>query len=97
MPNVFAPSIEIDHELKIDPQRLAEVMARTKTHEVRLFERDYRVGNTLKLNGYDRAASVYTGEWAIVRVTNITAPGQYGLNANVGVMSITLVESSASG
>lgn len=80
----------IDHDLKIDPERLAEVRAGTKTHEIRVFDRDYQVGNTLRLNGYDRLAKAYTGQAAMVRVTNITPPGSYGLPENVGVMSIAL-------
>lgn len=84
-----------DHALKIDPERLSEILASTKTHEIRVFDRDYQVGHTLKLNSYDRSAKVYTGQWAIVKVTNITAPGSYGLPENIGVMSIVLVSSSA--
>ena len=84
-----------DHSLKIDPERLSEILAGTKTHEIRVFDRDYQVGHTLKLNSYDRSAKVYTGQWAIVKVTNITAPGSYGLPENIGVMSIVLVSSSA--
>lgn len=80
----------IDHDLKIDPERFVEVLAGTKTHEIRVFDRDYQVGNTLRLNAYDRSAKMYTGRSAMARVTNITAPGSYGLPENVGVMSIAL-------
>lgn len=45
----------IDHELKIDPERLAEIIAGSKTHEIRVFDRDFQVGSTLKLNAYDLA------------------------------------------
>ena len=83
-----------DHALKIDPERLTEILAGTKTHEIRVFDRDYQVGHTLKLNAYDRSATVYTGQWAMVKVTNITAPGSYGLPENIGVMSIALVSSA---
>jgi Domain of unknown function (DUF3850) len=91
---VTAPEspLKIDHELKVDPERLAEIIAGTKTHEIRVFDREFKVGNTLKLNEYDRSANEYTGQLAIVKVTNITAPGSYGLPANLGVMSIELVK-----
>ncbi|MHB1201320.1 MAG: DUF3850 domain-containing protein [Polaromonas sp.] len=86
-----SPSVVSQHELKIDPERLAEILASTKTHEIRVFDRDFQVGNTLKLNAYDRSTNVYTGQSAVVKVTNITAPGSYGLPENVGVMSIALI------
>jgi hypothetical protein len=82
----------IDHELKIDPERLAEIIAGTKTHEIRVFDRDFQVGNTLKLNAYDRSTNTWAGQFAIVKVTNITAPGSYGLPENVGAMSIALMD-----
>lgn len=83
----------INHELKIDPDRLAEILTGIKTHEIRVFDRDFQVGNKLKLNVYDQSANKYTGQMAIVKVTNITAPGSYGLPENIGVMSIELIES----
>lgn len=77
--------------LKVDPHQLADVFAGTKTHEVRVFERNYQVGSILTLTGYDRSNQVYTGQQATVEITNITAPGNYGLPSNVGVMSIKLL------
>jgi hypothetical protein len=77
-----------DHALKIDPERLAEVERGEKKHEVRVFDRDYKVGQVLKLLGFDRARSEYTGRGQFVLVTCITPPGSYGLPTNVGVMSI---------
>lgn len=77
--------------LKVDPHQLANIFAGTKTHEVRVFERDYQVDSILTLMGYDRSNQVYTGQQATVEITNITAPDTYGLPANVGVMSIALL------
>ena len=84
--------VNSDHNLKIDPERLAEILAGTKTHEIRVFDRDYQVGHTLKLSGYNRSTNAYTGQSAVVKVTNITTPGSYGLPENIGVISIALVE-----
>ena len=86
--------IVCDFVLKVDPSQLAAIVAGTKTHEVRVFERNYQVGSILKLLAYDRATPStgnYTGAQAIVKITNITAPDTYGLPANVGVMSIALL------
>lgn len=85
-PNAFT----VDHELKIDPDRLAEIIAGTKTHEIRVFDRDFQVGNILKLNAFNRTTNEYAGQMAIVKVTNITGPGSYGLPETIGVMSIEL-------
>lgn len=79
------------HELKIDPERLAEILAGTKTHEIRVFDRPFEIGATLHLLGYNRTSREYTGQTASVRITNITSPGSYGLPENVGVMSIKLI------
>lgn len=83
---------KIDHELKIDPERLAEIIVGTKTHEIRVFDRGFQVGNVLKLNAYDRSTNTWAGQFAIVKVTNITTPGSYGLPENVGAMSIVLMD-----
>lgn len=82
------PDTAFDHALKIDPERLAEVERGDKKHEVRVFDRDYKVGQVLKLLGFDRARGEYTGRGQFALVTCITAPGSYGLPANIGVMSI---------
>lgn len=82
------PDTAFDHALKIDPELWEEVRCGDKTHEVRVFDRDYQVGHVLKLLGYDRGCGEYTGQVLFVRVTCITAPGKYGLPSNVGVLSI---------
>lgn len=84
--------ITVNHELKIDPERLAEIIAGTKRHEIRVFDRDFQVGNTLKLIAYNRSTNEYAGPMATVKVTNITSPGSYGLPDNLSVMSIELIE-----
>lgn len=91
MLNTPDQSVKEDFSLKIDPHQLADIFAGTKTHEVRVFERDYQVGTVLRLLAYDRSSQAYTGQQAIVRITNITAPGNYGLPSNVGAMSIKLL------
>ena len=80
-----------DHELKIDPERFGEILRGEKTHEIRVFDRDFQVGHVLRLREYDQRSKSYTLKHAFVRVTNITAPGTYGLPHDVGVMSISLL------
>jgi ASC-1-like (ASCH) protein len=80
------------HELKIDPNRLEEIMRGSKRHEVRgagSKKREYKVGDTLRLRAFDRKKQVYTSRLTFdVEVTNITQPGTYGLPRNIVVMSI---------
>ncbi len=85
------PDTAFDHALKIDPERLEEVERGEKTHEVRVFDRDFQVNQVLKLLGYDRGRGEFTGRGLFVRVTCITGPGTYGLPHNLGVMSICLM------
>ena len=87
---------EVNHELKIDLERMLEIKAGTKTHEVRVFDRNYQVGDVLLLRAFDRATNTFKDHGAVVHcvlvtVTNITSPGSYGLPANLGVMSISLI------
>lgn len=86
-----------DHELKIDPERLVEILSGDKTHEIRIFDREFKVGDILKLNAYDRSTQAYTGQSTMVQVTNITQPGSYGLPEKIGVMSIALIDSKHPG
>lgn len=90
-PALSACTERFDHELKIDPERIGEILRGDKTHEIRVFDRDFQVGHVLRLREYDRRSKSYTLKHAFVRVTNITAPGTYGLPHDVGVMSISLL------
>lgn len=58
--------------------------------------RNYQVGDVLLLRAFDRSTNTFSDLGAIVRrvlvkVTNITAPGSYGLPADIGVMSISVI------
>lgn len=84
-----------EHCLKCDCAPFAEILAGTKTYEVRPFDRDYRVGDYLVLMEHDRSPGApsrpsgkYTGRRCRVRVTSITPPKTYGLPDNVGVLGI---------
>jgi Domain of unknown function (DUF3850) len=81
----FGPLV---HHLKCDPEMFNAVKGGRKFCEVRVFDRDYRIGDYLVLSAYDRAERRYTGENMRVQVTHIVAPGTYGLPLDVGVMSI---------
>lgn len=87
-------SIPIFHELKTDPQSWDDVYAGFKTHEVRLNDRNYRIGDFLILNRTVHSAAemkagaplLFSGRRLVVQVTHILTG--YGLLPGWVVMSI---------
>jgi hypothetical protein len=87
------------HELKTWPEPFRAVLAGEKRHEVRIDDRNYRVGDLLHLREWDPAqwgvfapesnsngAGKYTGRDLLVLVTYITRG--WGLPEGMCVMSI---------
>jgi uncharacterized protein YqfB (UPF0267 family) len=58
------------HDLKIAPQNFAPVYAGVKTAELRKNDRDYQVGDLLKLREFSDGE--YTGSFVIREVTHVT-------------------------
>ncbi len=77
------------HELKCWPESYRAISAETKTHEVRKFDRDFKVGDLILLREWEPSTSKYTGWSMVVKITYITPPGKFGLPDDVGVLSIT--------
>lgn len=73
------------HALKQLPPYFEAVLSGEKTFEVRLKDRDYRVGDLLALNEYDGAN--YTGRCCLVKIDYILDNGDYCLE-NYVIMSI---------
>lgn len=65
----------ITHELKIAPLYFKEVVTGNKTFEVRRNDRDYQVGDTLKLKEYDDGE--YTGQAISAEVAYILDDPKY--------------------
>lgn len=93
----------MEHLLKTHPEPFEAVCSGVKHHEVRVFDRPYKVGDTLKLELYippdptpegNMNLGGYQGPWARVLVTHITQPGTWGLPEDVGVMSVQLLAMS---
>lgn len=100
----------VDHDLKIWPEPFAALLAGTKHHEVRKDDRGFAVGHVLHLREYEpqrewtedghrihpsSTYDGYTGRSFRAKVTHITAGGQFGLPADLCVMSIELLEGDA--
>ena len=79
------------HELKCWHDEMREIRLGDKTHEVRVNDRDFKVGDVLHLREWYPQRKKYTGDEVLVRVTNITEGGTYGLPFNVCCMSIKVL------
>lgn len=79
------------HTLKVWPTQFAGLRSGKKMHEVRVFDREYKVNDTLDLREYDFSSDTFTGESLTGYITWITAPGTFGLPENVGVLSVQVL------
>lgn len=60
------------HDLKTWPEFFSAVESGAKTFEIRLNDRDYKIGDVLKLREWDRSTGEHTGKVVFRRVTYIT-------------------------
>ena len=81
------------HSLKIHPEFYRAVAEGRKTYEVRKFDRDFRVGDTVELQEWDPSHKIYTGRQLSTYISYITAPGSWDLPKTVGVFGIVLAKS----
>jgi hypothetical protein len=82
-----------EHELKTWPEPFAAVRRGEKTHEYRVNDRAYAVGDVLVLREwvphiFSCGGGRYTGEVERVRVTYVMKAGSFGLPIDVCVMSV---------
>jgi len=63
----------IEHKVKSWPSFFEATLAGVKTHDVRMNDRDYQVGDTLRLMEFDPEKRQYTGRELCVRITYITS------------------------
>ena len=76
------------HELKIAPEYFEKVVSKEKLFEIRYNDRNFQVGDTLKLQEYK--GGTYTGRIIYVKVTYILQ-GFEGLQPNYVVLSVQLL------
>lgn len=74
------------HELKILPEFFTAVLEGKKTFELRKNDRNYKVGDTLKLNEFD--GEKYCGNCTYRTITFILKGGQYGLDKDYVILGI---------
>jgi hypothetical protein len=64
----------MEHRVKSWPSFFEATLAGVKTHDVRrMGDRDYQVGDTLRLQEFDPESQSYTGRELIVQITYITS------------------------
>jgi hypothetical protein len=67
----------VEHEVKSWPELFEATRDGRKKHDMRrISDRDYRVGDILKLREFDPHGRHYTGRELRVRITYITSPDQ---------------------
>ncbi|WP_338749836.1 DUF3850 domain-containing protein [Bacillus sp. FJAT-52991] len=72
------------HQLKIEPEYFEAVRNKTKTFEIRKYDRNFKVGDILSLREFDPSHG-YTGRSLERKVTYIT---DYAQQENYVVMAI---------
>lgn len=80
------------HALKTWPEPFRAVQAGIKRHEVRVADRDFKVGDYILLEEYEPIERRHTGRHLMTRITYITEGGQHDLPDNLCVLSIEVFE-----
>lgn len=76
------------HELKTWPEAFRGLTHGLKMHEVRKWDRDFQVGDVLRLREWDPDTKEYTGNDFTVEITWLTDPSTYGMPVEFVVMSV---------
>lgn len=76
------------HQLKLNEEFFGDVITGKKNFEVRKNDRNYKVGDYLKLLSYDPQKGLYTGGEAIRKITYILHGGQFGIEKGFVVIGM---------
>ena len=60
------------HEIKCWPEFFNPAYLGDKPFEIRLNDRDFKVGDTILLREYDNKKDRFTGDWVFQKITYIT-------------------------
>lgn len=88
-----------EHDLKCWPEFFHDLAVGTKAFELRKNDRDYRVGDLLRLREWDPETKVYTGRETTRRVTYMLehrsgagCAADFGLKDGYAILSLTAGE-----
>lgn len=76
------------HELKTWIQYFTEVWNKNKPFEVRKNDRNYEVGDTLKLLEYDHENNIFTGRYIFASISYILHGGAFGVESGFCVLGL---------
>ncbi len=76
------------HALKVDSLHFKDLSRGVKTFEVRLNDREYKIGDLLLLFDYDTEQERYKVNFMVRRVSYILNGGQYGIESKYVVMAL---------
>lgn len=86
--------MEVKHELKSWVGLFQPLWDGVKKHDLRVLDRDYQVGDMVKLREYDPVAKTYTGRYIYAEITYITSSkhqpcafSPFALHEAMGVLS----------
>lgn len=66
--------LKVDHDLKCWPRFFSAISERRKKHDLRRCDdREFKVGDLIRLREFEPDRGVYTGREQIVKITYITA------------------------
>jgi hypothetical protein len=80
------------HDLKIWPEYFGAVVSGLKPFEVRRNDRQFEVGDHLRLREWGPTAKEYTGRQATARISYVLHGGQFGIEEGVVVMGLSDIE-----
>lgn len=87
------------HELKSWVGLFEPIFLKQKTHDLRVLDRDYKIGDVCKLREFDPVKKQYTGRVCLVEITYITSSkhspcafSPFALHDAMGVLSIKRIE-----
>lgn len=90
--------MKINHELKSWVGLFEPIARGEKTHDLRVLDRDFKVGDICKLSEWNAVLREYTGRSVLVEVTYITSAKHqacafsgFALHEAMGVLSIKLI------
>jgi hypothetical protein len=80
------------HELKCWPESFRAIVSGVKTAEFRVNDRDFQVGDVLRLWEWRPDTEEYTKHITEVVVTHVQLGGEFGIPAGYVMLSIALQE-----
>jgi ParB family chromosome partitioning protein len=81
-----------EHSLKTWPAPFQQVWDEVKLFEIRVFDRDYKEGDIVRLFEFDPDTKSFSGRYCRCAIRYVEKPGTWGLPPNIGVFAIKVYE-----